>query len=111
MSDSTAARDQSAGRQAADRTTLAWTRTCFAFLANGALLMIRNLHDPLGPKGLIPAFLAAVVALGTYAIALQRQRTLQRHPMPARITARRPVHIIGMGVLVLIVVTTVAQLL
>jgi uncharacterized membrane protein YidH (DUF202 family) len=110
LSDSTTTRDRSANRQAADRTTLAWTRTCFAFLANGALLMIRNLHGPLGPKGLIPAFLAAVVALGTYLIALQRQRTLQQHPMPTRITARRSVYVIGAAVLVLVIVTTVAQL-
>jgi uncharacterized membrane protein YidH (DUF202 family) len=94
----------------ADRTALAWTRTSFAFLANGALLMIRNLHGPVGPLQLIPALLAAVVALGTYLIALHRQNTLQQDPMPARITPRRSVHVIGTAVLVLIVVTTVAQL-
>lgn len=95
----------------ADRTTLAWTRTSFAFLANGALLMIRNLHGPIGLAGLIPAVLAGVVALGTYLIAFQRQRILQRHPIPTRITPHRPVYIIGIAVVVLIVMTTVAQLL
>lgn len=95
---------------AADRTTLAWTRTSFAFLANGALLMIRNLHGPVRPAGLIPAFLAAAVALGTYVIALRRQRALQQHPRPARITPRRSVYTIGTAVLALIVVTTIAQL-
>jgi uncharacterized membrane protein YidH (DUF202 family) len=49
----------------ADRTALAWTRTSFAFLANGALLTIKNLHGPAAPKELIPAFLAGAVALGT----------------------------------------------
>jgi uncharacterized membrane protein YidH (DUF202 family) len=93
-----------------DRTSLAWTRTSFAFLGNGALLMIRNLHGHVGPTAFIPALLAAAVALGTYAIALQRQRTLQQRPIPAQITPRRSVHIIGTAVLVLIVVTTVAQL-
>lgn len=110
MSDSTATGDRPASGPAADRTTLAWTRTSFAFLANGALLMIKNLHGPVGPTGFIPALLAAAVALGTYVIALQRQRTLQQHPIPARITPRRPVYFIGIAVLVLIAVTTVAQL-
>ncbi|HWS91716.1 MAG TPA: DUF202 domain-containing protein [Mycobacterium sp.] len=96
--------------EAADRTALAWTRTSLAFLGNGALLMIRNLHGPVRPTGLIPAFLAAAVALGTYVIALRRQSTLQQ-PAPARITPRRQVYFIGTAVLVLIVVTTVAQLI
>ncbi|OBI85399.1 DUF202 domain-containing protein [Mycobacterium sp. 1245805.9] len=94
----------------ADRTTLAWTRTAFAFLGNGALLTIRNLHGPAGPWEVLPAFLAAVVALGTYLIALQRQRTLQRQPLPARVTPRRQVYGIGAAVLILIVVTMAAQL-
>ncbi len=107
MSDSTATAPPN---QPADRTVLAWTRTSFAFLGNGALLMIRNLHGPVGPWQLVPAFLAAVVALGTYLIAVRRQHALQRHPLPARITARRQVYGIGAAVLVLIVVTMVAQL-
>ncbi len=95
----------------AERTALAWTRTSFAFLANGALLMIKHLHGHHGPTAFIPASLAAAVALGTYVIALRRQRTLQRQPLPARITPRRQVHAIGAAVLVLIVVTTVAELI
>ena len=95
----------------AERTALAWTRTSFAFLGNGALLMIKNLHHHNGPAAFIPALLAAAVALGTYAIALRRQRTLRQHPLPARITPRRQVHAIGAAVLVLIVVTTIAQLI
>ncbi|KKC02618.1 DUF202 domain-containing protein [Mycobacterium nebraskense] len=104
MSDSPADR----GSQA-DRTTLAWTRTSFAFLANGALLMIRNLHGSVSPTGLIPAALAGAVALGTFLIALQRQRTLRQRPLPERITPHRQVHFIGTAVLALIVVTTLAQ--
>ena len=96
--------------QAADRTTLAWTRTSFAFLANGALLMVKELHGPVGPTAFIPALLAAAVALGTYVIAVQRQRTLQRRPIPTRITPR-PVYVIGTATLVLIAVTAVAQLI
>lgn len=97
--------------EAADRTMLAWTRTSFAFLANGALLLIKHLHGPVGPTELLPAVLAAAVALGTYVIALHRQRTLQRRPVPARITARGSVYFIGTAVLVLVVVTTVTQLI
>ncbi len=95
----------------ADRTALAWTRTSFAFLANGALLMIKNLHGAVGAEAFLPAVLAAAVALSTYVIALRRQRTLQQEPPPARVTPRRQVYFIGTAVLVLILVTTVAQLI
>jgi uncharacterized membrane protein YidH (DUF202 family) len=95
----------------AERTTLAWTRTSFAFLGNGALLTLKDLHGYHGPAGLIPAGLAAVVALCTYLIALQRQRTLGHRPLPTRITARRPVYLVGVSVLLLIVVIVVAQAL
>ncbi len=95
---------------AAERTSLAWTRTSFAFLANGALLMIKNLHGAVGPRAFLPAALAGAVALSTYVIALRRQRTLQREPPPAQVTPRRQVYFIGIAVLVLILVTTVAQL-
>ena len=94
----------------ADRTTLSWTRTSFAFLGNGALLTIRNLHGPLRVTEVIPAFLAAAVALGTYLIAAQRQRTLQQDPVPARITPYRQVYLLGIAVLVLIVTTMIGQL-
>ena len=78
---------------------------------NGALLTIKNLHGTAGVTRLIPAFLAAAAAACTYLIALQRQRTLQQRPMPARITPRRQVYIVGIAVLVLIAVTAVAELL
>lgn len=111
MSGPTATADGPADRGLqAERTTLAWTRTSFAFLVNGALLMIRNLHGSGGPAGLIPAVLAGAVALGTFLIAVQRQRTLQRQPLGGQLTPRRSVYVIGTAVLVLIVVTAVAQL-
>jgi uncharacterized membrane protein YidH (DUF202 family) len=94
----------------AERTALSWSRTSFAFLVNGALLMIRNLHGSVGPAGVIPAALAGAVALATYVISFQRQRILQ-HPVGRTITARRPVYIVGISSLLLIVVTTVGQLL
>ncbi|BBZ70167.1 DUF202 domain-containing protein [Mycobacterium paraseoulense] len=95
----------------AERTTLSWTRTSFAFLANGALLMIRNLHGSVGPRGLIPAALAGALALSTFAIAVHRQHTLQQRPLPQRLTPRRQVYIIGTAVLALTVVTALAQLI
>ncbi len=95
----------------ADRTSLSWTRTSFAFLANGALLMVRNLHGSVGPEAFIPAALAGAVALSTYVIAVRRQRTLRREPPPAMLAPRRQVYFIGTAVLVLILVTTVAQLI
>ncbi len=95
----------------AERTMLAWTRTSFAFLGNGALLMIRNLHGPVRPADLVPAGLAGAVALGTFLIAVRRQHTLQQRPLPQRLTPRRQVHVIGGAVLALIVVTALAQLI
>jgi uncharacterized membrane protein YidH (DUF202 family) len=94
----------------ADRTALAWTRTSFAFLANGALLTIKNLHGPLRATEVIPALLAAAVAVGTYLVALQRQRTLQQDPIRAGITPYRQVYLLGLAVLVLIVATMIGQL-
>ena len=111
MSDSTPMSNQFANTLPAERTVLAWTRTSFAFLANGALLAIKDLHRHTGPTAFIPALLATAVALGTYVIALRRQRTLQQQPIPARITPRRQVYAIGAAVLILIVVTTFAQLI
>jgi uncharacterized membrane protein YidH (DUF202 family) len=108
MTDGTAAsvpRDQ--GLQA-ERTALSWTRTSFAALANGALLAIRELHGSPGPTGLIPPVLAVIVALCTYLVALQRQRTLSRRPLPRRITARHPVHLVGAAILLLVLVTAIA---
>jgi uncharacterized membrane protein YidH (DUF202 family) len=55
-----------------ERTLLAWNRTSFALLVNGALLTIKNLHRAGGLLGLIPALLAATAASCTYVIALQR---------------------------------------
>jgi uncharacterized membrane protein YidH (DUF202 family) len=94
----------------AERTVLAWTRTSFAFLANGALLTIKDIHGAKGVAALTLAGLAGVAALCTYVIAVQRQRTLQQRPIPTRITPRRQVYIVGITALLLIVMTMVAQL-
>jgi uncharacterized membrane protein YidH (DUF202 family) len=93
----------------AERTTLAWTRTSFAFLANGTLLTLKDLHSYTGLAGLIPAGLAAAVALCTHLIAVQRQRTLGHRPLPTRITPRRQVYLVGIAVLLLVVMTAIAS--
>jgi uncharacterized membrane protein YidH (DUF202 family) len=96
----------------AERTTLAWTRTSFAFLVNGALLAIKDVHGAGQRSGaLLPAGLACAVALLTYAIALRRQKTLGQHPLPTDINPRRQVHIIGIAALLLILTTAITELL
>jgi uncharacterized membrane protein YidH (DUF202 family) len=95
-----------------ERRALAWTRTSFAVLANGALLMVRNLHGEFGFRGDNGSFrhfavgLAVALALCTYLIGVRRQRTLARRPLPQRVTPRREVHLVGIAVLVLIVAST-----
>ena len=95
----------------AERTTLAWTRTSFAFLANGVLLAVKEMQGLRGLAPLIPAGLALAAALCTYVIAFRRQATLQQRPLPARISPRRPVYIVGIATLLLIVMATAAQLM
>jgi hypothetical protein len=92
----------------AERTALAWSRTSFAVLGNGALLLLRELHHYNGPMRLAPAGLAVVVALSTYLIRLRRQRLLRVRPLPHLIGAGREIHLIGTSVIVLIVVTAIA---
>ena len=95
----------------AERTTLAWTRMSFAFLGNGALLALKDLHGAAGPAALIPCVFAVTVAAGTYLIAMRRQKTLRQRPLPTRISPRRQVYNVGIAVLLLIVVTAVTQLI
>jgi uncharacterized membrane protein YidH (DUF202 family) len=97
-----------------ERTALAWTRTSFAVLANGALLMVRNLHGEVGFRGhngsfrLFAVGIAIALALCTYLIGVRRQRILARRPLPQRMTPRREVHLVGISVLVLIVASALA---
>lgn len=94
----------------ADRTALSWTRTSFAFLANGALLSVRNVHGSHGAAAWVPTLLAIAVAVSTYLLARRRQRTLQRDPLPTRVTPRRQVYFLAAGTLALIAATTAGQL-
>lgn len=96
----------------AERTELAWTRTSFAFLVNGVLLALKDVNGVGQRAGaLLPAGVACAAALVTYAIAVGRQRTLARRPLPARITARRQVYIVGFAALAVIVTTMIPELL
>ena len=94
----------------AERTILAWTRTSFAFLVNGALLSLKGLHGVTAVTALILTGSAGAAALGTYVIGMRRQRTLQQRPLPTDITPRRQVYLIGIATLLLIAMTTAAQL-
>ena len=96
----------------AERTTLAWTRTSFAFLVNGVLLALKDIHGAAQRLGaLVPAAVAGTAALVTYVIARRRQHTLAQRPLPLRITARRQVYLVGFAALALTATTAIAQLL
>jgi hypothetical protein len=73
-------------------------------LVNGALLLLKHLDDHNGRFGFVPAALAAAVASAAYLTGVQRQRTLERCPLPRHITPSWEVHLIGAAVLALIVV-------
>lgn len=104
----------SAGRRLPDdglqpeRTTLSWHRTSLGVLGNSALLLLRDVDNYAGPLRLLPAGLAAVLAVATYLVGRQRQHQLARRPLPAHLTARWQVRLIGASVVVLIVVTAFA---
>ncbi len=91
----------------AERTSLSWSRTSFAVLGNGALLMIREFDHFAGALRLVPAGLALVVALFTYGVGKWRQRLLHRRPLPAVVTAQWEIRAVGIAMLTLIAVTAV----
>lgn len=92
----------------AERTALAWTRTSFGVLANGALLTLRAFHDCNGTFRLLAVGLAAAIALSTHLIGRRRQRVLGRQPLPQGITPRRAVHLLGISTLFLILASALA---
>jgi uncharacterized membrane protein YidH (DUF202 family) len=95
----------------AERTALAWSRTSLAFLANGALLMLRDPRHFERPLSAIAAGLAGIIAVAVYLVGVRRQRTLARRPLPGRITASVEVQLVGLAVLVLIVATALGLFL
>jgi len=62
-----------------ERTALAWARTSFAVLTNGALLMVRNLHGEFGFRGDYGSF--RLFAVGV-AIVLRAMHLSDRCPTP-----------------------------
>ncbi len=86
----------------AQRTSLAWTRTSFAVLANGAILMLHDIAHHRAGFGLVAAGVAVVIAVTVYFVGMRRQRTLARHPLPARVTPRTEVYLVTAAVLFLI---------
>jgi hypothetical protein len=70
--------------------------------------MLRDFHGHNGWFRLLAVGLAVTFALSTYLIGIRRQRTLSRRPLPQRITPRREVHLVGISVLVLILVSALA---
>ncbi|MEO3761141.1 DUF202 domain-containing protein [Mycobacterium sp. B14F4] len=90
---------------AAERTVLAWTRTSLGVLANGALLLFRDLHGHFGLLGLAAVGLALAVALYTFVVGIRRQRTLASRPLPSPITPRWEVYLVASAVMSLIVVS------
>lgn len=106
----TSAPGSEAGLQA-ERTALSWTRTSFAVLGNGALVALKQVPHYQNPIPLLAAALATVVAALVYLIGLRRQRTLLRRPLPAEITPRREVHLMGGLVLALMLVIVVGLLI
>ncbi|CAN5799476.1 DUF202 domain-containing protein [soil metagenome] len=95
----------------AQRTSLAWTRTSFAVLANGALLMVRDIHHHEAGFGLVAGVVAVLVAAVTFLIGLRRQRRLATDPLPQSITPRREVYLLTALVLVLIGISVGSQYL
>jgi uncharacterized membrane protein YidH (DUF202 family) len=93
----------------AERTALAWTRTSFAVLANGALLMLRDVEDHTAGPGMVAAAVAVAVAVLTYLIGIRRQRRLLTRPLPQRITPRREVYALA-GTILLLIAVSVASL-
>ena len=91
-----------------ERTTLAWTRTSLAVLANGTILLIRDTHGkPTAPQ-LVAAGVAAVLALATYLIGVRRKRMLARRPLPDHISPIREVYLTGGAVIALILISALA---
>jgi uncharacterized membrane protein YidH (DUF202 family) len=88
-----------------ERTSLAWTRTSLAVLANGALLSLRDTRSALH---IVAAGIAGALALSTYLIGVRRQRLLARRPLPDRISPRRDVYLTGGSIIALILITALA---
>jgi uncharacterized membrane protein YidH (DUF202 family) len=98
----------STGGTQPERTTLAWTRTSLAVLANGAILLLQRTHGDVGPLRFVAAGIAALLAVAAYLIGFRRQRILAQRPLPDRISPRREVYLTGGAVITLILISALA---
>lgn len=88
-----------------ERTALAWSRTSLGFLANGALLLLREAAHESSVLRLLPAALAVSLAVALQFVARSRRRELDRRPLPDPLAARRRVYGIGVAMVVLVTVS------
>jgi hypothetical protein len=56
----------------------------------------------------VAAGFAALLALSTCLIAVRRQRTLAKRPLPSRISPRRDVYLVGSSIIALILVAALS---
>jgi uncharacterized membrane protein YidH (DUF202 family) len=88
-----------------ERTSLAWTRTSLAVLANGVLLSVKDTGSAIHVAA---AVAAAAVALATYLIGVRRQRILAQRPLPQHLSPRREVYSTAVSVIALILLSALA---
>jgi uncharacterized membrane protein YidH (DUF202 family) len=91
-----------------ERTSLAWTRTSLAVLANGFILLIQHTHRDARPLQFVAAGVAALLAVAIYLIGVRRQRLLAKRPLPSHISPQREVYLTGASIIALILVSALA---
>ncbi len=95
--------------RALERTTLAWTRTSLALLANGLLVVVRHEHALPWAVAVTLATLALAVAALSLAHGVRRSRAVRRPAVEVR-PAPGLVVSLGVGVTVLSLATAAALL-
>jgi uncharacterized membrane protein YidH (DUF202 family) len=93
-----------AGLQA-ERTGLAWSRTSLGIAANAVLLAVREINPLTSPIALAPAALALMIAAGTAIYGRRRTARLRHSPFPRPLAARAAVHLLGIAVVLLAVLS------
>jgi uncharacterized membrane protein YidH (DUF202 family) len=89
-----------------ERTSLSWTRTSLAVLANGVILLLRDTHAH--ALHYVAAAIAGTLTVSTYLIGVRRQRLLAKWPLPERISPRQEVYLTGASVIALILISALS---
>ncbi|MGH3725567.1 MAG: DUF202 domain-containing protein [Mycobacterium sp.] len=89
--------DPDGGLQA-ERTALAWNRTCFAVIANGVILMVVPSGERLSAGYTLSGCLALVSAGLVCLVGARRRRTFNGWPLPTLLRAPRSVFFVGWAV-------------